>query len=92
MLPLFDLSLQLNGFPMKEAKAELRKIVSLSEKEHEAFLENKKVVLLLIFLLTIPAVCGCYAPPTILLANSVNHVFAFILCYLRIVILASSSS
>lgn len=28
---------------MKEAKAELRKIVSLSEKEHEAFLENKKV-------------------------------------------------
>jgi phenylacetate-CoA ligase len=43
MLPLFDLSLQLNGFPMKEAKAELRKIVSLSEKEHEAFLENKKV-------------------------------------------------
>jgi phenylacetate-CoA ligase len=28
---------------MKEAKAELRKIVALSEKEHEAFLENKKV-------------------------------------------------
>ncbi|MFV5696974.1 phenylacetate--CoA ligase family protein [Flavobacterium sp. ZT3R17] len=43
MFPLFDLSLQLNGFPMKEAKAELRKIVALSEKEHEAFLENKKV-------------------------------------------------
>ncbi|MFV5687383.1 phenylacetate--CoA ligase family protein [Flavobacterium sp. ZT3R25] len=43
MLSLFDLSLQLNGFPMKEAKAELRKIVALSEKEHEAFLENKKV-------------------------------------------------
>ncbi|MFV8464301.1 phenylacetate--CoA ligase family protein [Flavobacterium sp. LB1P62] len=43
MLPLFDLSLQLNGFPMKEAKAELRKIVALSEKEHEAFLENKKL-------------------------------------------------
>ncbi|MFV5694191.1 phenylacetate--CoA ligase family protein [Flavobacterium sp. LB3P122] len=43
MIPLFDLSLQLNGFPMKEAKAELRKIIALSEKEHEAFLENKKV-------------------------------------------------
>lgn len=43
MFPLFDLSLQLNGFPMKEAKAELRKIISLSEKEHEAFLENKKL-------------------------------------------------
>ncbi|MBP6181232.1 phenylacetate--CoA ligase family protein [Flavobacterium sp.] len=43
MFPLFDLSLQLNGFPIKEAKAELRKIVSLSEKEHEAFLENKKI-------------------------------------------------
>ncbi|MDI1304080.1 MAG: phenylacetate--CoA ligase family protein [bacterium] len=43
MFPLFDLSLQLNGFPMKEAKAELRKIVALSEKEHEAFLENKKL-------------------------------------------------
>ncbi|KIA86966.1 phenylacetate--CoA ligase family protein [Flavobacterium sp. AED] len=43
MFPLFDLSLQLNGFPMKEAKAELQKIVALSEKEHEAFLENKKL-------------------------------------------------
>ncbi len=43
MFPLFDLSLQLNGFPMKEAKAELRKIVAFSEKEHEVFVENKKV-------------------------------------------------
>ena len=42
MFPLFDLSLQLNGFPMKEAKAELRKIVAFSEKEHEVFIENKK--------------------------------------------------
>lgn len=42
MLPLFDLSLQLNGFPMKEAKAELRKIVAFSEKEHEDFIKNKK--------------------------------------------------
>ncbi|TDE46663.1 phenylacetate--CoA ligase family protein [Flavobacterium rhamnosiphilum] len=43
MFPLFNLSLQLNGFPMKEAKAELRKIVALSEKEHEIFVTNKKV-------------------------------------------------
>ncbi|TDE55167.1 phenylacetate--CoA ligase family protein [Flavobacterium sp. GT3P67] len=42
MFPLFDLSLQLNGFQMKEAKAELRKIVAFSEKEHEVFVENKK--------------------------------------------------
>lgn len=43
MFPLFDLTLQLNGFPMREAKAELRKIVAFSEKEHEVFIENKKV-------------------------------------------------
>ena len=43
MIPLFDLSLQLNGFPIKKAKAELRKIVALSEKEQEVFLENKKL-------------------------------------------------
>lgn len=42
MFPLFDLTLQLNGFPMREAKAELRKIVAFSEKEHEVFVENKK--------------------------------------------------
>ena len=43
MFRLFDLSLQINGFPMKEAKAELRKIIAFSEKEHEVFVENKKV-------------------------------------------------
>nr|WP_314895795.1 phenylacetate--CoA ligase family protein [uncultured Flavobacterium sp.] len=43
MFQIFDLSLKLNGFPMKEAKAELRKIVSFSEKEYKAFLENKKL-------------------------------------------------
>jgi phenylacetate-CoA ligase len=43
MFPLFDLTLQLNGFPMREAKAELRKIVAFSEKEYEVFIENKKV-------------------------------------------------
>lgn len=43
MFPLFDLSLRINGFQMKEAKAELRKIVAFSEKEHEVFVANKKV-------------------------------------------------
>ncbi len=42
MIPLFDLSLQLNGFPIKKAKAELRKIQSVSEQEFEIFVENKK--------------------------------------------------
>jgi len=43
MFPLFDLSLQINGFPIKKAEAELRKIVALSEKEYENFLETKKL-------------------------------------------------
>ena len=42
MFPLFDFTLKLNGFPMKEAKAELRKIVTLSEVDHKTFIENKK--------------------------------------------------
>lgn len=42
MFKLFDFSLKANGFPMKEAKAELRAIVSLTEKEHQVFLQNKK--------------------------------------------------
>lgn len=42
MIKLFDLTLQLNGFPMKEAKAELQKIILLSEEGHEIFIENKK--------------------------------------------------
>lgn len=42
MFPLFDFSLQMNGFPMKEAKAELQKIQSIPEQEFEAFIENKK--------------------------------------------------
>jgi phenylacetate-CoA ligase len=42
MFPLFDFSLQINGFPMKEAKAELQKIQSIPEQEFEAFIENKK--------------------------------------------------
>ena len=42
MFKLFDLTLQLNGFPMKKAKEELNKIVSLSEKDHQLFIKNKK--------------------------------------------------
>ena len=42
MLPLFDLSLQLNGYPIKQASVELRKIAALSPKEYEAFLTHKK--------------------------------------------------
>jgi phenylacetate-CoA ligase len=42
MFLLFDFSLQINGFPMKEAKAELQKIQSIPEQEFEAFIENKK--------------------------------------------------
>ncbi len=42
MIRLFDISLQLNGFPIKKAKAELDKIVHLSEEEYLVFLQNKK--------------------------------------------------
>lgn len=42
MLPLFDLSLQFNGYPIKEAKAELQKITSFTASEREQFIENKK--------------------------------------------------
>ena len=42
MLPLFNLSLQLNGYPIKQATAELRKIAAFSSKEYEAFIEQKK--------------------------------------------------
>lgn len=42
MIHLFDLSLKLNGFPIKKAKDELDKIIHFSEEEHITFLENKK--------------------------------------------------
>lgn len=42
MLPFFDISLKLNGFPIKEAKTELKQIVDFSEKEYHVFLENQK--------------------------------------------------
>ena len=42
MFSLFDLTLLLNGFPMKKAKAELNQIVSLSAAEHQTFIARKK--------------------------------------------------
>ena len=42
MFLLFDVSLHLNGFPIQEAKAELRKIVAFTESEHTAFINHKK--------------------------------------------------
>jgi len=42
MIPVFDISLRLNGFPIKKAKSELEEIINLSEKEFAVFLENKK--------------------------------------------------
>ncbi|MET0944471.1 MAG: phenylacetate--CoA ligase family protein [Flavobacterium sp.] len=42
MISLFDISLQLNGFPIKKAKAELGRIVNLSEEDYALFLQNKK--------------------------------------------------
>jgi phenylacetate-CoA ligase len=42
MLPLFDLSLQFNGYPIEEAKAELQKITAFTASEKENFIENKK--------------------------------------------------
>lgn len=42
MLQLFNLTLQLNRFPIKKAQVEFDKITALSEKEHLLFVENKK--------------------------------------------------
>jgi len=42
MFSLFDFSLLLNGFPIKESKVDLKKIQAFSELEFETFLENKK--------------------------------------------------
>jgi len=42
MISLFDISLQLNGFPIQKAKAELNEIVNLSEGDYLIFLQNKK--------------------------------------------------
>jgi phenylacetate-CoA ligase len=42
MISIFDISLQLNGFPIKKAKAELNEIINLSDEEYAVFLQNKK--------------------------------------------------
>ncbi|MFC4816356.1 phenylacetate--CoA ligase family protein [Flavobacterium sp. GCM10023249] len=42
MIRFFDWSLRINGFPMKKATAEFDAIISLSETEHQQFIENKK--------------------------------------------------
>ncbi|WP_125718535.1 phenylacetate--CoA ligase family protein [Flavobacterium ustbae] len=42
MISVFDITLRLNGFPIKKAKTELNQIINLSEEEFAVFLENKK--------------------------------------------------
>ena len=42
MFSLFDFSLWFNGFPIKKAKNDLAKIVSLSQEEKIIFIENQK--------------------------------------------------
>ena len=42
MIRFFDWSLRINGFPMKEATTEFNAIISLSETEHQQFIESKK--------------------------------------------------
>ena len=42
MFSIFDLSLQLNGFPIKKAKSNLDKIIALSIEEKKQFIENQK--------------------------------------------------
>jgi len=42
MLSIFNISLLLNGFPIRKAKSDLEKIVALSDTEKIAFIENQK--------------------------------------------------
>ncbi|TBX71240.1 phenylacetate--CoA ligase family protein [Flavobacterium silvisoli] len=42
MLNIFDLSLRLNGFPMDEASAELKRIQSLSASDYENYVTNRR--------------------------------------------------
>lgn len=42
MFSIFDLSLQLNAFPIRKAKSDLDKIVALSPFEKKQFIENQK--------------------------------------------------
>ncbi|MFA9192414.1 phenylacetate--CoA ligase family protein [Flavobacterium sp. FZUC8N2.13] len=45
MFSIFDLSLQLNGFPIRKAKSDLDKIVALSPAEKRQFIENQKLTI-----------------------------------------------
>ena len=49
MIPLFDISLQVNGFPISEAKIELQRIVAFNDHDYKLFLENKKQEILMAF-------------------------------------------
>ncbi|MFA9187146.1 phenylacetate--CoA ligase family protein [Flavobacterium sp. FBOR7N2.3] len=42
MFSIFDITLQLNAFPIKKAKSDLDKIVALSPQEKKQFTENQK--------------------------------------------------
>ncbi|HEU4791467.1 MAG TPA: phenylacetate--CoA ligase family protein [Flavobacterium sp.] len=43
MFKIFDLTLQINGFPMQKAKSELQKIIAIPEEEYGHFIEQKKL-------------------------------------------------
>lgn len=43
MFKIFDLTLQINGFPMQKAKSELQKIIAIPEEEYGHFIEQKKM-------------------------------------------------
>ena len=42
MFNFFNLSLRLNGFPIKEASAELEKILTISEIDYDNYINQKK--------------------------------------------------
>ena len=42
MFHFFNLSLRLNGFPIKEASVELEKILAVSENEYSNYINQKK--------------------------------------------------
>ena len=54
MLNLFNLTLRLNGFPIKKSQEELDKILALSEEDYAAFLELKKKEIVAYHLLNNP--------------------------------------
>lgn len=44
MFKIFDLTLKLNGFPMKEAKAEFEEICAIPEGDFGNYIEQKKII------------------------------------------------